>query len=606
MDVKYIPVDWEKMKSGIGNLIGLGRYGKGMIDDLKDISSNLEDAESAIAKYDSDGVISFKHTDKKNTYQNLFEDFKVLHRFTGKVGEIVDRTIDQPFYDDIDAFVAEVQELSISNYKTKNRIGITKIVHLPGSYESMEVPKTEVGLDDLFSADSFYAEQMKLEYESWKQLNADQDITQEDYRIAVLNTRAFGYESIRNQQENKEFWANIAALVVIVGVSLVFLPAGIALGAAYGTAELTSAVSGKDWVSGRELGTGERWFRGVLAPLDIVPGAVAVKRFSGAARTTQIGSNLGELGLKTGIKTNTETSIQQFNDLVVTAAKQAPIRLKNANAVIKERVKEIPDQLAKQAIEAGRVMDETVTNTKTFFGNLNVKTAPAFEGMATAPYQATNTHFFENEITDVVNRFKGVNIGGTGAVKETDIPPAFKQEEFASSYEARLKQTPAETNLNVVFEGVRGESLCTLKPPPDPTLQKILNEAGINGIEYKNGVPNFSPIAKAQIEVDYMLGGKGAKGNAARGYNFEQANERLADQLNNSPEFAHQFGMKSGGITGKDIEKYRVKNKLTWHEVNDGVTMQLVPTEINAKFGHLGGVGEINSGAFKPGGFANK
>ena len=143
-------------------------------------------------------------------------------------------------------------------------------------------------------------------------------------------------------------------------------------------------------------------------------GAVAVKRFSSAARTTQIGSNLGELGLKTGIKTNTETSIQQFNDLVMTAAKQAPIRLKNANAVIKERVKEIPDQLAKQAIGAGRVMDETVTNTKTFFGNLNVKTAPAYEGVATAPYQATNTHFFENEITGVVKRFKGVNIGGMG------------------------------------------------------------------------------------------------------------------------------------------------------------------------------------------------
>ncbi|MBO1914531.1 hypothetical protein J4G37_58135, partial [Microvirga sp. 3-52] len=106
---------------------------------------NLEDAESAIAKYDSDGVISFKHTDRAKTYQSLFEDFKVLHRFTGKVGDIVDRTIDQPFYEDIDAFVAEVQQLSISNYKTKNRIGVTKIVHLPGSYESTEVLKTEVG-----------------------------------------------------------------------------------------------------------------------------------------------------------------------------------------------------------------------------------------------------------------------------------------------------------------------------------------------------------------------------------------------------------------------------------------------------------------------------
>ncbi|HDV8367048.1 TPA: HNH endonuclease [Bacillus cereus] len=181
-----------------------------------------------------------------------------------------------------------------------------------------------------------------------------------------------------------------------------------------------------------------------------------------------------------------------------------------------------------------------------------------------------------------------------------------KQEEFASTYESRFKQTSAETNSNVVFEGVRGESLCTLKPPPDPTLQKILNEAGINGIEYKNGVPDFSPVAKAQLEIDYMLGGKGAKGNTARDYNFKQANERLADQLNNSPELANQFGMEAGGITAKDIEKYRVKNKLTWHELNDGVTIQLVPTEINAKFGHLGGVGEINAGAFEPGGFANK
>lgn len=34
--------------------------------------------------------------------------------------------------------------------------------------------------------------------------------------------------------------------------------------------------------------------------------------------------------------------------------------------------------------------------------------------------------------------------------------------------------------------------------------------------------------------------------------------------------------------------------------------MQLVPTIINVEFGHLGGVGEINVGAFKPGGFANR
>nr|WP_071743042.1 MULTISPECIES: HNH endonuclease [Bacillus] len=199
----------------------------------------------------------------------------------------------------------------------------------------------------------------------------------------------------------------------------------------------------------------------------------------------------------------------------------------------------------------------------------------------------------------------------SGGVKDTgnrdaDIPPAFKQEEFASTYESRFKQTPAETNSNVVFEGVRGESLCTLKPPPDPTLQKILNEAGINGIEYKNGVPDFSPVAKAQFEIEYMLGGTGKHGTKARTINFKQADQKLAEQLNNSPELASKFGMTPGEIKAGDIADYREEYKLTWHELNDVKTIQLVPSEINGKFGHLGGVGEINAGAFKPGEFANK
>lgn len=190
--------------------------------------------------------------------------------------------------------------------------------------------------------------------------------------------------------------------------------------------------------------------------------------------------------------------------------------------------------------------------------------------------------------------------------RDAEVPPAFRQTEFASSYEARLKQTPAPINPKVEFEGIRGESLCTLKPPPDPKLKRILDEAGIEGIQYKNGVPDFSPVSKAQVEINYMLGGKANYGGKARVYNFAQADQKLADQLNNSSELARKFGMEPGGITAKDIDKYRTKNKLTWHEVNDVKIIQLVPTEINKRFGHLGGVGEINAGAFEPKGFAKK
>ena len=103
-----------------------------------------------------------------------------------------------------------------------------------------------------------------------------------------------------------------------------------------------------------------------------------------------------------------------------------------------------------------------------------------------------------------------------------------------------------------------------------------------------------------------MLGGKWDLGGKASTNNFVQSDHKLADQLKNSPELARQLGMGTGGITARDIEKYRSKNKLTWHELNDVKTVQLVPTEINGKFGHLGGVGEINAGAFEPKGFAEK
>ena len=188
----------------------------------------------------------------------------------------------------------------------------------------------------------------------------------------------------------------------------------------------------------------------------------------------------------------------------------------------------------------------------------------------------------------------------SGIVEEdSDVPTAFRQTEFASSYDERINQTPSLANKKVQFVGDRGESLCVLKPPPDPDLERLLNEAGVDGVLYKNAVPDFSPFSKAEVEIDHMVGGNGANGNKARNLNFQQANSKLAEQLNESSELAQVFGMEAGNIKASDIEKYRVKNDLTWHELNDGRTLQLVPTKINSSFGHLGGVGEINAGIYK-------
>ncbi|MCY8513128.1 HNH endonuclease [Bacillus atrophaeus] len=63
-----------------------------------------------------------------------------------------------------------------------------------------------------------------------------------------------------------------------------------------------------------------------------------------------------------------------------------------------------------------------------------------------------------------------------------------------------------------------------------------------------------------------------------RNRNFKKADELLAEEW---------------GVTTKEVKKFRKQNKLTWHELNDMRSMELVPSIINSKFGHLGGVSEV-------------
>ena len=138
---------------------------------------------------------------------------------------------------------------------------------------------------------------------------------------------------------------------------------------------------------------------------------------------------------------------------------------------------------------------------------------------------------------------------------------------FNSSYKDRLNQTPKNGGT---WTGTRGESKFISS---DDNVNGILLKYNQDGITYKNAVPDFSSVTEHQVEIPNMT--------TNRAKNFGAADSQLAADL---------------GVTKADIRNYRKDNVLTWHELNDMTTMQLVPTDVNAKFGHLGGVSEVRLG----------
>ncbi|WP_405101014.1 HNH/ENDO VII family nuclease [Oceanobacillus sp. FSL H7-0719] len=419
MDVKYIPADWNQMKSSIGELIGKGVYGKGMIDDLKDVTRNLEGAESDIARYDSDGVVRFSHIDRESTYQEIFEDCEVMRDFTGKVGDIVDRTIDQPFYEDIDAFVSAMQQATISKYTTKNRIGLTDEVthYAQGMNKTMRQPKAEVSLDDLLSGDNFYASHMRIEYDMWKAENLDQDFSQEEYRMAAVNMNAFEYNSIEDQQLNKEFWVNIAALVTIVGTTVlavvvppVGVPLTLTIGTTFGALELKAAVTGKDWASDRGLGSGERALRGSLASLDFIPVVGAVTRFATGIRLGSRVLSRGRVAEIPGLKSTAQNGLNQVGNMIHTAGQMTAQRVKSAGLAIKDAANVAKNKLAKDIQDIGKVADSAITSAKNITSTRKVVLAGDV-GKVHIP--AKNTHFFENKAKQLYSKAESVPVGGT-------------------------------------------------------------------------------------------------------------------------------------------------------------------------------------------------
>ena len=147
-----------------------------------------------------------------------------------------------------------------------------------------------------------------------------------------------------------------------------------------------------------------------------------------------------------------------------------------------------------------------------------------------------------------------------------------------------VKGCPIEGNGGH-WEGERGNSKWfpnrdeipknPLTNPDGLTWGQILDKYGIDGIEFKNGEPDFSPVAKGTVEIDHFTDNRYGKGG-----NFDQACERLAEQR---------------GCTKEEVKAWMKENKYTWHERSDCKTMDKVPTEIHGNIRHSGGISEAEA-----------
>ena len=143
-----------------------------------------------------------------------------------------------------------------------------------------------------------------------------------------------------------------------------------------------------------------------------------------------------------------------------------------------------------------------------------------------------------------------------------------------TQYNARLMQTPKEGSGGK-WSGDRGESDFILDEPIE-----LPNGTKITKVTYRNAVPDFSPYQEAQVTIPSMTN--------SRSRNFSQADKALAELWTKTQHNGRSW-------TARQVEDYRTSNNLTWHEMSNMESMQLVPRQVNQTFTHFGGVAEYNA-----------
>ena len=331
-DVELHSSTWKRMKQAITGLTenvtvsssGYGNYtnaqagtystgtaSTGFAKRVEELVKISEKVQQLIKEKDTDGAVSYSYHDETSTAQTLQSKLSTLERYAENVNNYIKNKIDQPFYEAMDKVGAKLEALNIQQYKTTNKVGYKRIESVTDPYGhpvgTKEVVPPEIGVDELYKVDSPYKVTLQKSYEEFKKSKDYKvhKLTQDQYLMAMHQTRAFEYVSIDDEKSKIEMWRDITLGVGLVVLSIFCPPAGAVAGFALAGADVYSASSGKDWGTGRELNNTERGMRGAFALLDLIP---AGKYLSSLAKT---GKTAGLTAVKTSLKTSIKEGVEQ-------------------------------------------------------------------------------------------------------------------------------------------------------------------------------------------------------------------------------------------------------------------------------------------------------
>ena len=160
-----------------------------------------------------------------------------------------------------------------------------------------------------------------------------------------------------------------------------------------------------------------------------------------------------------------------------------------------------------------------------------------------------------------------------------------------------------------------GEIGNSLRTPKDPTgeLAAELRKYDVEGIEYKDGNVDFSPVSLYEVEFSdhdnlyYSIGNSIPIGrletrqdlnNAIRDKWQSLAKQQIIERINNDEAFASELRERTGIDVSTVKSESALKKELsrvglTMHETPDCSRIQFVPTKIHDAFKHAGGTSEM-------------